>query len=164
MPGHRVVWHDGAGLSITAEINQQIVRITLGAGVRDGQSFAFHVPARADAQTAWPLLSNILQLLHTTSRPTLSTVRQRPNRSSMIHLRALQALDGVAAGATHREIAEVIFGSRDAFERWNTDSELRAQLRYLLRRGQGLANGGYRQLLQPRITRKGESSTSLDPP
>lgn len=64
----------------------------------------------------------------------------------MLHLRALQALDGEVAGASHREIAEVIFGAEDVFQRWATNSELRAQVRYLLRRGHHLVNTGYRQL------------------
>ena len=147
--------HDGTALSLIAEINQQIVRLTLGAGVYDGQPFAFHVPGRVDARTAWSLLSEVLELLNTPPRrPLRPTARQRPNRSSLNHLRALQAFDGAAAGASHCEIAEVIFGSRDVFERWNTDSELRAQVRYLLRRGQGLVSGGYRQVLgKPRPAR-----------
>ena len=147
--GSKSVWHDGATLSVIAEIDQQTVRLTLDAGVRDGTSFAFHVPARADAHTAWLLLSNLLQSSRATSRSTRTAERHRPSRSSIVHLRALQAVDGAAVGASHREIAEVIFGSRDVFERWHTDSELRAQIRYLVRRGQSLVNGGYRQLLNP---------------
>ena len=44
--------------------------------------------------------------------------------------RYLQALDGEAAGATHREIAIAIFGEQDVWQRWTHDnSEIRAPIR-----------------------------------
>jgi len=62
-------------------------------------------------------------------------------------MRTLQVLDGVAAGASHREIAERIFGIEDVWHRWSKYSELPSHIRYLLRRGRALVNGGYYQLL-----------------
>lgn len=146
-PGSKTLAHDGSCLSIILEIKQQTVQLTLGADVYADRTFAFQVPARVDACGAWPLQSDILTLLQGVERDVAACAQCRPNRSALLHMRSLQALDGAACGASHREIAEVIFGSRDAFERWDTDSELRAQLRYLLRRGQKLVRGGYRQLL-----------------
>ena len=73
-------------------------------------------------------------------------------------MRTLQALDGEAAGESQRDIASVIFGESDVWRRWTTNSELRAQLRYLLRRGHQLVDGGYLDLLRgPRSeTEEGE--------
>jgi len=165
LPGRKALSHDGAALSLIAEINQQIVRIAVNDSIRDGQPFAFQIPARADAHTAWPLLSRIVELLQAPSPRKRPATRPRPSRGSLNHQRTLQALDGAADGATHREISEAIFGAQDTFHRWSTDSELRAQVRYLLHRGRKLVSGGYRQLLSmPQATRKGESVTSPDSP
>jgi hypothetical protein len=65
-------------------------------------------------------------------------------------MRALQALDGVLAGASQREIAVVLFGSEVVTEKWHSDGELRARVRYLIRRASALMNGGYRRLLVAR--------------
>ena len=62
-------------------------------------------------------------------------------------MRTLQAMDSSAAGASHKETAEALFGADDVWQRWGKDSELRSQIRRLLRRGSALANGHYRRLL-----------------
>jgi len=72
---------------------------------------------------------------------------RRPTRLALTHMRALQALDATLARASHRDIGEVIFGSEAMMSRWHADSELRAQVRHLIRRGRTLMNGGYRTLL-----------------
>jgi hypothetical protein len=72
----------------------------------------------------------------------------RPNRSSLLHMRALQALDGTLAGASQRDVAEMLFGADSVAGRWHADSDLRAQVRRLIRRGQCLMQGDYRHLLQ----------------
>jgi hypothetical protein len=42
----------------------------------------------------------------------------------------------------------VLFGITAVTEHWYEDSDLRAQVRRLIRRGQTLTGGGYRHLLQ----------------
>jgi hypothetical protein len=81
-----------------------------------------------------------------TSRTSKRSAR-RPTRSLLAHMRALQALDATLAGASHRDIGAAIFGSEAIMIRWHPDSELRAQVRHLIRRGRVLVNGGYRRLL-----------------
>jgi hypothetical protein len=84
---------------------------------------------------------------------------QRLERSGVTHARTLQALDGVSAGASQRDIAAAIFGDHRVQSHWTSDGELRAQVRYLLRRGKDWINGGYRSLLQPVVNRsQGEKS------
>ena len=68
------------------------------------------------------------------------------SRSAVVHMRALQALDAEAAGASERDLARLIFGSAEADATWNA-SPTRAKIRYLLRHGRALRDGGYRQLL-----------------
>lgn len=65
------------------------------------------------------------------------------SRASLLHLRALQALDGAQAGASHRDIAQALFGQEAVALRWSADGELRAQVRHLLSRAEGLMRGGY---------------------
>lgn len=64
-------------------------------------------------------------------------------RAALLHLRALQALDASQAGASHRDIAQALFGLEAVVLRWHEDGELRAQVRHLLRRAKALMNGGY---------------------
>src|SRR3546814_15729907 len=69
-----------------------------------------------------------------------SDLLARPTRGAVTHLRALQALDGALAGASHREIATVLFVEAEVAARWSPDSELRAQVRSLVQRGRALMN------------------------
>jgi hypothetical protein len=163
MPGHKMLLHDGVRLLLTAQINHKILRIVLDASVHDGCPFALVLPARRDMRTSLLLAPRVVAIVASSRRPRRAG-RPRPNRQMMTHLRSLQALDGEAAGASHREIAEAIFGAQDVFERWSTDSELRAQIRYLLRRGHDLTTGGYRRLYSSARREQGESAASPDSP
>ena len=63
-------------------------------------------------------------------------------------MRALQALDAAAAGATEREIAELVFWESPPSETFN-DSALRGHVRYLVDVGEKFRDGGYRDLVWP---------------
>jgi hypothetical protein len=69
------------------------------------------------------------------------------NRADRFHCSVLQAIDGAAAGATHRQIAVAIYGQRRVSASWTPDGDLRARIRYFLKRGATLVNGGYRALI-----------------
>ena len=60
---------------------------------------------------------------------------------------ALRALDGRLDGATHREIAAVLFGADAVAERDWISHELRDRTARLVRLGVAMMNGGYRRLL-----------------
>jgi hypothetical protein len=60
---------------------------------------------------------------------------------------ALIALDGHRAGATHREIAVMIYG-RERVDRDWPDRGLRLRVYRAIGRGERLCNGGYRELLR----------------
>ena len=67
---------------------------------------------------------------------------------------ALRALDGRLAGATYREIAEVLFSPKRIPERaWKTH-DLRGQTIRLVQNGLALMRGGYRALLRPSSRRE----------
>lgn len=61
---------------------------------------------------------------------------------------ALQAFDGMTAGASQREIAAVLFGERLVREEWNGRSDfLRLRVQRLLAYARRMVDGGYRSLL-----------------
>ena len=62
-------------------------------------------------------------------------------------MRALQVLDGLAAGASQREFAVALFGSAAVARGWQPDGALRAQVRYLIRRARALMEWEYRALV-----------------
>ena len=107
-------------------------------------SCIFWLPVPASARPA------LLQAQLLPSLPgILPDNRRRPRayRNETLHLRALQALDGVAAGATQREIAQVIFGQEHVQDGWHADSSLRRQIRHYLSRGNFFMREGYLDLL-----------------
>src|SRR4051812_42536128 len=74
-----------------------------------------------------------------------SSSAQRP--TVLTHLRAIQALDGIAAGASHRAIAVVLFGRWRVSREWHPDSRLRAEVRRLIDRARAYSIGEYRALV-----------------
>jgi hypothetical protein len=163
--GQKSLFHDGGRLHLTNQLNHQIVRLSFTPIIRDGCAVAFMVPVSADVKTSWPAIEHVSALL-TERHPPKRAVSRRPSRQAIVHMRSLQALDGEAAGASHREIAGEIFGKPDVWQRWATNSELRAQVRYLLRRGHKLTDGRYLDLLMTRRSsrREGDFRTGSDSP
>jgi len=63
-------------------------------------------------------------------------------------IKAVQAYDGMAAGASQRDIAEVLFGTDLVREEWNGRSEfLRLRVQRLLNHARRMVDGGYRRHL-----------------
>lgn len=56
-------------------------------------------------------------------------------------------LDGLAAGASQRELAVGLFGNAAVARRWQPDGALRAQVWYLIHRARALMAGEYRSLI-----------------
>ncbi len=140
IPGRKRLTHAGAALIITAEHGPHCVRASLSTELEEGAAYGFAVPLDAHLRTRlsdYQMQARALQ----GERPQ-SSFRQL-SRTSLLHLRALQALDAAQAGARHRDIAEALFGCDAVRSRWSADGELRAQVRHLLSRAQGLMRGGY---------------------
>lgn len=144
--GQKTLFHDGAGLHLTNQLNHQTMRLSLSPTIRDGSAVAFILPVSYVRQS-WLAISHVSAILTPHRRPPKHATTPRPSRQAIVHMRSLQALDGEAAGASHRDIAGAIFGQTDVWQRWAANSELRAQIRYLLRRGNSLVDGGYFGLL-----------------
>jgi hypothetical protein len=160
--GQKTLFHDGVHLHLTNQLNHQTLRLSMTGEIRDGSAVAFIVPVSIDVRESWPAISHVTALLTSERRLPKRATTHRPDRQAIVHMRSLQALDGEAAGASHRDIAGVIFGRTDAWQRWATNSELRAQIRYFLRRGHSLVNGGYLGLLTKIRSRQREGDFRTD--
>ena len=131
-------------LALVVQCGARWLRARIEPMALTAPSCIFWLPVPASATPA------LLQAQLLPSLPgILPDNRRRPRayRNETLHLRALQALDGVAAGATQREIAQVIFGQERVQEDWHADSGLRRQIRHYLSRGNFFMREGYLDLL-----------------
>jgi hypothetical protein len=120
------------------------VRAHLDPEVREGAGMALSVALTDSLRSRLPAFEAQAAML----RGRAHAVRSREcTRAGLLHLRALQALDGQQEGASHRDIAEAVFGEDAVRARWSADGELRAQVRHLLSRARGFVDGGYRGLV-----------------
>ena len=65
----------------------------------------------------------------------------------------LIAVEGVAAGKTHRQIAVDMHGAGRVAQDWENDGALRAQVRRAVKKARGLMRGGYLDLAAGRLPR-----------
>lgn len=154
LPGRKQLTHDGKRLLLTTQLVDRVrqLRMAISLALEDGMAYTYAVRAGGQLRERWRAIEHELTLFdaanaHHIARRIAITM-ERPGRASLLHMRTLQALDGVLAGATQRGIAEVLFGIGAIADRWYDDSDLRAQIRRLIRRGQTLMSGDYRHLLQ----------------
>jgi hypothetical protein len=148
IPGRKTLVHDGRQLQLTCEVGLSRLRLLLGTSLSDGGSFAFVVPSGADARSVWAASARVRVLF--SGRPTQHSRvggRCRPTKLGLLHMRALQALDGALTGASQREIAVALFGAEVVSQKWHADGEFRARIRYLIRRASALMNGDYCSLV-----------------
>ncbi|MFN4024172.1 MAG: DNA -binding domain-containing protein [Hyphomonas sp.] len=88
---------------------------------------------------------------HKRQREALRLYREGPDLSAIRWTKTTQilrngviALDCLKAGMSQREIASLIYGPGAVAGEWGTDvSALRASLRYVIRKAEGLRDGGY---------------------
>lgn len=140
------------GLALQARDGARCLRARLDAEVLAGAPAQCVVPFDARIHSQAALLTAYAARFAPrrvpVTRPVASATRMagdaaRVNQASLRHLRALQALDGVRAGASQRLIAEVLYGPDRVREEWQADSALRAHLRHSLARALALMRGGY---------------------
>ena len=157
--GSRSLMHLGSHLTLHIQSSFLNTYVCVDPTVEEGKPYAFMV--RADQWCRERLRATsvaIEQFFHSHTARSASHVYPL-NRTALTHARTLQALDGVYAGASQRDIAAALFGDHRVQSQWTSDGELRAQVRYLIRRGKDWMNGGYRSLLHPVVNRsQGEKS------
>jgi hypothetical protein len=133
------------GVYCTTQVASRGWRLHVSAGVGADDEVALVIPTDALALRRVAAARDFLAGLQGRPRvqaPASSNIA----RSALVHRAMLQALDGAAAGASQRDVAIAIWGRRTVLERWSSDGELRARVRYFLRRGHALVQGGYRKL------------------
>jgi hypothetical protein len=141
VPGRKRLALDGPDLTLTSDVNDKRIRLSLSGALADGTAYANTVPLaphlRGDL-AAFNAQANALEGHVPRVDPARSVTR-----AALLHLRALQALDASQAGASHRDIAHALFGLEAVVLRWHEDGELRAQVRHILRRADAFMDGGY---------------------
>ena len=146
LTGRKSLFEDGGGLRLVARSLPPEVQMRLDGHLGDGDRFAYQIPAAADDRAVSSAVTAFRALTQVSGggrEPPLG----RPGRAHLLHVRALQVLDGLAAGAAQRELAIELFGSTAVARGWQPDGALRAQVRYLIRRARALMEGEYRALI-----------------
>ena len=141
----RAVFQEGVGLRLILHHAVRTLRLRLGPHLSEGERFAYQIPA-AGAERAAAALSDVHAVWQGV-RDDAAVYPDRPGRVDVFHARALQVLDGLAAGATQRKLAIALFGRASVAQGWLSDSPLRAQVRYLVRRAIALRDREYRALV-----------------
>ncbi|CAN7364205.1 DUF2285 domain-containing protein [Acidovorax sp. LjRoot129] len=141
IPGRKRLMMDGHNLALTADISALRMRVSLSGTLEDGGSYVGAVPLTPGLRSQLDEYREQAQALEGRV-PQFSPVRAA-TRAALLHLRALQALDASQAGASHRDVAQALFGLEAVVLRWHEDGELRAQVRHLLRRAEAFMHGGY---------------------
>ncbi|QLA82519.1 DUF2285 domain-containing protein [Acidovorax sp. JMULE5] len=155
VPGRKRLVLGDAGLTLLADVSSLRVQVSLAGDLGDGDPYAVTVPLGPSLRGQLDEFNAQAMALRG-AEPSAMPVRAS-SRAALLHLRALQALDGLQAGASHREIAQALFGPQAVAQRWQADGELRAQVRHLLRRAEAYMHDGYRVLA-------GVTGTAAEPP
>lgn len=137
---------DQYGTYMTVQVGTRPWRTHIADDIGGDDPLAFVVGCDEYAEWRLAAARRFASTLRNSLSPTTEQV-SRPIRAQVVHQATLQALDGQNAGASQREIASAIFGAKLVAKDWTPDSELRARIRYFLRRGRSLVNGGYRRLV-----------------
>lgn len=149
MPGRKSLVHAGDRLHVRIALPRERYRLNVPVDWIDGGPVAYALAADADMVQRWAAIRRVNALLgapRTSLRPAHADT---PDRTAITHMRALQALDGCIAGASHRDIALCLFGAKRVASAWSSDGELRAQTRYCIRRARQWMDSGYRRLVWP---------------
>lgn len=144
IPGRKRLTLGDADLTLTAELSALNLRFSLARDVADGAAYACAVPLTPALRGQLDVFNRQAKALQGKA-PVVDPARPIA-RAALLHLRALQALDAAQAGASHRDIAQALFGLEAVVVRWHEDGELRAQVRHLLRRAEGYMIAGYLDL------------------
>lgn len=150
--GRRRLSYTKEYLELDAVHATSYTRLRMDHSVADGIPYAYVVRADTALHERLDKVCQHAQRLKCAQAANQESNQPRINRTQLVHARTLQTLDGVQAGASHRDIAHALFGATDVTTRWSSDGELRAQVRYFVRRGRKLMKGGYRTLLTQRAS------------
>ena len=145
LPGEKTLVHDGKRLVATFQDGSSRMRIAVDPQLRDGAPFGYLI---ASCVTPRPLPRRFETILCAVRSRDPDALAVTARRDAIVHMRTLQALDGVLANASQRDVGGALFGIDQVTMSWLPDSELRARIRHYIRRGRQLMNSGYRQMIR----------------
>jgi hypothetical protein len=144
IPGGKTLCHDGTNLHLATRRGSEILnRVKWPESLTQGDSLGVSVSAGRGFTVRTRAAQGFLRSFGgDTGEPS----PERPSINALTHMQILQAVDGDAAGASHREIARRLFSLSTNF-RWDADSRSRAKVRYLLQCGRTRSAQGYRRMV-----------------
>ena len=137
---------DDQGTYGTASMKSNSWRVHVADGLAEGDRIAIAIPVDEFARRRVAAADRFIADLKAKPAGSRKSIRAT-NRADRFHSSVLQALDRAVDGATHRQIAVAIYGQRRVSASWTPDGDLRARIRYFLKRGATLVDGGYRTLI-----------------
>ncbi|RYH36706.1 DUF2285 domain-containing protein [Citrobacter freundii] len=165
IPGQKRLIHDGKRLVLLTRWPGCCLRLVIAPGLADGMAYAYAIRAcGASCGRYQALAAELDKLVAAGDTLPAGTARSRPAPAALLELNTLQALDGILAGASLRDVAEGLFGVDAVADDWYADSALRARVRRLVRRGDALMRGGYRRLAQLPPVAQGRAASSAKRP
>lgn len=157
-PGRKAIGHDGRRLALKLCRRGRSWHLHIAGALDTGMPFTFAI---APDDRAGARLREAHEMLTVIAEGAADLAGRRSATEATITMQSLQALDGHLGGASERDIAIAIFGTRMVTEKWHGDSELRARVRYFIRRGRTMMNGGYRSLLWGATARRAGAFSML---
>lgn len=120
--------------------------VTVGTVLEGPVQFRYDLAGSLGLEAKLLTLQRLVGLMRSGRIPRRLLSQDRRTRRYMT---ALRALDARRAGGTQREIAVALFGEEMVEADWNGRSDyLRCRVQRLIRLGESLARGGYRNLLR----------------
>ena len=147
IPGRKQLFHQGSELQLWTGTTACDSQVRLALGLEDSAPFAYLIPADELANARLLAVREAVENYQSTAKIPDAGISKSRSRAELFHMRALQAFDATAAGASHREIADVLLGADAVAGGWSKDSDIRAQVRYLLKRARHYVNRGYLSLI-----------------
>ena len=160
LPGKKTLSHDGRRLILSLQGAGCGMRIALDTQLCHGSAFGYVMPSPVSTVQPAKRIDAIFGSSAGRSTPASATT---VSRDSIVHMRALQALDGVLSGASQRDVASALFGVDRAMASWTPDGELRARTRHYVRRGRELMTGAYMHMLQAAAAGRRRAPASAKP-
>lgn len=167
LPGHKELRLDGTRLRLAVRMPGRDVHLALASDLEAGMAYTSTAAVGRVGGSTRPrarVRADDLAFVVSPEARMPGIACDRPRSGPLQEMHTLQALDGVACGASLRAIALALHGEEAVAAGWHADGDLRAQVRRLVRRGQTLTQGGYLRLLQNEPVEQGRSASTPNVP
>ena len=90
-PGRKHLMHDGKRLVLTSQLVNRMLRMAISPALEDGMAYAYAVRAGCKLGERWRAIETELAALDAATVQCTAIATGRPGRTSMLHMRTLQA-------------------------------------------------------------------------